>query len=171
MDWKAQIAEKTLIGTLALFGAWIVKRSRPAWKWAVALSDIATRVDKLELELSIERSSRLAALKATTDPVYIIDKEGNLTFVNPAFLAMTGLATMEDAMGRSYMQAIHEDDVENVKYLSDELVKHPSSIEKKVRWRNIKDGVVHHTICRSELVRDKNGVLIERIGIISIIKQ
>lgn len=169
-DWKAQVAEKTFIGALALAGAWLVKKSKPAWKWAVRQSSIGDRIEKLEIDLSIERSSRLAALKAATDPVYVIDPTGNMTFANPAFMAMTGFSSVEDAYGVGFLQAIHPDDIKQVKMIEEDLIKHPSSIEKNVRWVHRKTGEVTHTICRSELIKDKNGVLIERLGRIFILR-
>lgn len=168
-DWKAQVAEKTFIGALALFGAWLVKKSRPAWKWGVKMSSIDSRVDKIELELSIERSSRIAALKAATDPVYIMNAEGDMIFANPAFMDMIGYNNAEDIYGKGYLMAIPAEDLERVEAISERLIDHPSSFEGKVRFQH-KDGSIVNTIVRSELIKDKNGVLIERLGRIFILR-
>jgi PAS domain S-box-containing protein len=67
-----------------------------------------------DAEAAVRKSEERFRTLTTTAPVGIIvtDRQGNCSFVNEEWLAFTGLARAEDALGRGWVQTLHPDDRE-----------------------------------------------------------
>jgi PAS domain S-box-containing protein len=77
-------------------------------KMVAMFTDITNR-KKTELELIESRNLFEALTRMAPVGIFRADPEGNTTFVNPKWTALTGLSA-EEALENKYMRAIHPDD-------------------------------------------------------------
>ncbi len=62
-----------------------------------------------ELELQQSELKYRSAVENIAEPVFQIDREGKFTFLNPAWMVMTGF-TVEESIGKLYTEFVHPDD-------------------------------------------------------------
>ena len=120
-------------------------------------------------ESFILRAKQMALVYCAPDPIFISNSQGEVTFVNPAWLNMTGMPTASDAYGYGYIKVVHPINKKSIQDDGELLIKHPSSYENVVIFQHFKTKKAIHTICRSEPIRDEEGNLVETIGRLSII--
>ena len=181
MDWKWQ--EKGLdalyIGSLTLLGSFLVKKIKSAWNGVEKITALGARVDKLEKELviskrelAVSKSKKMVILQIISEPILIMDTNADVIFANPAFVAASGFANIEDSFSRGYVDAIHEKDKKRIEQGFERLVKHPLSWGTDVKMVKIgdKEAEIINTHWRCDWVHDDEENLIEIIIRISILK-
>jgi len=91
--------------------------------WLVTMHDITERHRSQEaLRLSEESFRSLA--EATPDAI-IVHAEGQVLYVNPAFLAMTGHCSSAALRGRPILELLHDDDRASVSARLEQLARSP----------------------------------------------
>ncbi len=195
MDWQAlkkSISEqitfssvtKTLLGAAGALIAiyWkknvgsITKSIRQFFKRGATILSLQSTISELEKrckentrQIFISNGKQMSWAYCSPHPMFITNPKGEATFVNPAFLQMTGITTVTDAFHREYINAIHPSHKDFIEDEIDRLVKYPNSFNKEIIFRHIKTFERITTICRSEPIHDNEGVLIETIWIVSVI--
>jgi len=169
MDWKEKGLEAAYLGVIAFFGSLFVRKVKPVWRELKRMSRLTDTVDELNKKADIAEKRLRAVLYSSSDPIFINNTEGEVVFVNPAWLAMTGMRTEKDAYGYGYMAVIPEEDREEMEINNKRLLKHPSSFEGVVRFQHFVTKEIILTTCRSEPV-EYEGELVETIGRLTIIK-
>lgn len=159
----------------ALLGFWrgwkfVSKKLNPFIKEIKRVAGASDRVDKLESELDIVTKRQFALIYIDTRPIFIINKKGEVSHVNAAWLEMTEMQSERDALGFGYMQAIPEEDKEMMIDRSEMFLDHPGSFSGEVRFQKVRSRQIITTYCRSEIIKD-NETLYETIGILSIKNQ
>ena len=170
MSW---IQEGIKAGVIAGVTALVVlfwKNIRVLIKKAKKIIEAADKLEVLDTEVSILKSKQMADFHTGTNPVFIINTKGELIYANPSWADAFGWTNIKDAYGKGYLKCIPPEDVDDVEELSDRLQQHPSSYEGKVRFKHIRTDEIIYAICRTELIHDRKGNLIETIGRLSIIK-
>lgn len=170
MDWKEKGTETIFVGVIAFFGSIFVKKIKPMWKELRRISKLTDGVDDLVKKSDIAEKRLRAVLYSSSDPIFINNNEGEVVFVNPAWLALTGMKTEKDAYGFGYMAVIPEDDRDDRERDNKRLVDHPSSFEGEIRFQHFITKEIIVTMCRSEPV-EYDGELVETIGRLTIIKK
>lgn len=89
-DWKSQVAEKTFIGALVLFGAWAVKKSKPAWKGLIRLSRLTSDVDELKKKYAVLHHTLEAVITVDSECVFLSNEQGFCTFANDRICELLG---------------------------------------------------------------------------------
>lgn len=169
MEWKEKATDILFVGVSGLVGGWIVKKFWPSVKNAKRMYGLLTELDWLKKEVVVMKERQFKILYTAPDPIFICNPKGEVTFVNPAWLQMTGIRTEKDALGFGFMKAIPEEDRDNLLEESERLVEHPGSYEGIVRFQHIGTTDIVTTMCRSEPYY-YNGEHIETIGRLSILK-
>lgn len=159
-----------IAGICAWVGNYIRKNAVPFYKQVIILAKLAARVEIMERRIYIAESKQMVILYTSTDPSFITNTKGEVVFVNPAWLDMTGISTANDAYGFGYMQAIPIEDREALREQSEILVDHPGPFSGAVRFKNVRSGDIIDTLCRSEIVRFE-GIPVETVGRLYVIKK
>ncbi len=97
--------------------------------------------EKKIAELALKKSESLfkALVENLEDIITIVDKEGNIQYVSPAFERLTGF-TAKDAIGTSGASFVHPNQVDNSKLLLSELFKNPGVPIKRTNQLLTKKG-------------------------------
>lgn len=169
MDWREKGIEAIYLGVIAFLGSAFVKRFKPSLKGAKRMYGVIDEVDVLKKEVGVLKDLIQKILYTAPDPIFKVNNKGEVIFVNPAWLQMTGVRTEKDAFGFGFMKAIPEDDRDAMVDQSEMLTKHPSAFEGEIRFQHLVTDDIILTICRSEPVF-YNGEHIETIGRLTIIK-
>lgn len=155
MDWTkidiADIAKVAIIGV----GGWaaniVRKKAWPFIKSLVKFGNVVERQDNLEKQFKIKQSRNRAILHIDKHPIFITDNKGEVTYVNPAWVEMTGMDE-RDALGKGYLQAIPDEDIDSMEAKSERMIKHPSSLYDEVVFIHVRTKQIIKTMCRSEPV-------------------
>ena len=170
IDWASDTF-KALIAAAALWlASYIRKKIVPVFKALLRIAQVVERVDEIENDVWIVKSKQRAIMATDPNPTYITDCNSDLIYANPAWAEMAGFNSVEDAYGKGYLRAIPNEDVEPLEQMAERQVKHPFSFEGHIRFKNIRTGEIVNTICRSELVFNKDGKWIRTIGRLLILK-
>lgn len=175
LDWI--LKHKEDLGWLgaALLGFWkgwkfVSKKINPFIKQFKRVAEVSGRVDEIERELDIVTQRQFALIYVDTRPIFILNKKGEVSHVNAAWLEMTEMQNERDALGFGYMQAIPEEDRDDMMGKSEMFTQHPGSFAGEIRFKKVKSKQIITTYCRSEVIKNDE-TLYETIGIISIKNQ
>lgn len=168
-EWAADTFKALIVIAATWLANYFRKKTIPFITAVGRIIKVSDRVDLLELELSIIGNRQMAVIHADPNPVFIVNEKTDLVYANPAWVAMTGFSDAKDAYGKGYLKAIPPEDREMVEKDGERFAEHPSSYEGEVTFRNIKTKLIIKTLCRSELVHDKDGKLVQTIGRLQII--
>lgn len=131
-------------------------------------------VDKLNVLMDNQSTIKMkvrAQMNTDSSPSFVIDKKGDLVYVNDAWLSLTGFQKAEQAYGIGWLKAIPEEDQKTLIDEHEQQLSYPSDFFGKVRFKNIQTGFCVDTICRVTCVKSEHsGELIEKIGQLQIIK-
>lgn len=162
-----------LIAGLGTCGGYIFKQIAPGYKsWKKFLKKLhrVEDLDLMETRLEILENTFVAWYDILEDPIYKTSPSGEVTYVNAAWLEMTGITDSKNAFGFGYMAAIPDEDFAKIERLHDLHQAHPSSFRGNVRFKNVQTGEIITTRCKAALVYDFKDNLIETIGRIYILK-
>ncbi len=172
MEWDWSDTFKTaIIAALGWVGQRTVKKLKPAWVLLKKFINLAQTTDQISYTVSLLKNQQLALFHIDKDPIFITNLKGEVTYVNPAFLDLTGFENAEESYGFGYTSAIHPDSRAEHEKLRAELVLHPSPYHGYIKLRNKKTGKVILTVCRTKLVYNLKNELVETIGRIYIITE
>ncbi len=106
--------------------------------WSLRLNLTAADIHSVLLVTEPEQTNEaqwfLALVQHSSDLIVVVDKEGVVTYANPAASVMFGIS-LEEAVGRSAFQYVHPDDVKRVIARQALLVQSPgASIADSVRF-------------------------------------
>lgn len=156
-DW----AVDTFKGLIAIAVAWLAnylrKQAKPSLLAVRKMSNIVKIIQDIEKQQAINASKFSALIHISRQPVYIIDTTGAVTYVNQAWVDLTGFKDDKDAYGFGYLRAVHSDDRK-------EIERHSSSFNGLVRFRNLKTDQVIICDCVSETFCDDKGKVAGTIG-------
>jgi len=169
MEWKEKGIETIFGGVILFLGSFFVKRARPFWKELKRMSLLTDKVDALAKQADIAEKRLRAVLYTSSEPSFICNEKGEIIFVNPAWLRMTGMRTEKDAFGFGYLAVIPDEDIEMMVRENERFLKHPFSFEDEVRYLHFVTKKIIITRVRSEPVM-YGGILFETIGTITEIK-
>jgi len=166
MEWKEKLIETSLVGILALVGSWFVKvfkkRIWPSIYMLSDVKDIATlrqRISEYDAFIEIHRT-----------PIYYTDEIGQVTYVNTAYVELTGFTNAEDAHGLGYMRAVSDSDEKDIVKLNENYHKKPSNLSGTVTMVNIINGTEYFCRYRNHVIRNKEtGKFIKGIGILEVL--
>ncbi len=169
--WDAETTFKTLIGlALAASAKYLFTKIKPGYIAIKKWLKVAEKVDELHKEAATLKSAQLAMHHINKDPIFLTNPKGEVTFVNAAWLNMTGIGDSRDAIGFGYLRAIPHEDLEYIKRQSDTLQEHPSPFSGKIRFKHIHTGDIYVTDCRSELIFNHEQKHVETIGRLYVIE-
>lgn len=158
----------TILGAIATLS---YKKLKPTYNSVRRFLALTNRTEKIALELSILQSERLALFHTDQYPIVVKNAKMELVYCNPAFLDLTGLDNMEDALGFGFIESIHPDDRERTDRLRQNQISHPSQSYGTTRFKNIQNGNSILTVYRSKLVYNYKGELIGTIKRLYVITE
>lgn len=129
----------------------------------------AKRIDELNTLIYIANAEHMALCYCAPDAIFITNEKGEVIFVNPAWLLMTGIPTTKDAYGLGYLRVIHKENIDFVKESTISLIEHPGSFDNYIIFQHYHTKAKITTLCRSEPIFDDKGVLRKTIGRVSVI--
>jgi PAS domain-containing protein len=127
------------------------------------------RIDELHTQVYISNAEHMALAYCAPDAIFFNNEKGEVIFVNPAWLAMTGMPTVKDAYGFGYHRVIHKESLEFVKENTKSLIEHPGSFDNYIIFQHYHTRAKITTLCRSEPIFDDKGVLKKHIGRVTVI--
>jgi len=171
MAWIGDSVRAGVGGILTAAIIFLWKKGKPAFNFIKVILDSGDSIEKLNdqqheqaIEISILKSKQMALLHTSLEPAFITAPNGDLIYVNPAWLEMTGFRDPKDAYGYGYLKCIPVLDRGELLKHVELLIQHPSPSETVIRFQQLGTGKIITTMCRTELVHDGNGVLIETVG-------
>ncbi len=169
MEWKEKGLETIFGGVVLFLGSFFVKKAKPVWKELRRMSLLTNKVDELNKKAEITEKRLRALLAASSEPSFICNNEGEIIFVNAAWLEMTGMRKESDALGFGFLAVIPDDDIDDTIRDTKFFIDHPSSSELNVRYQHFVTKEIINTIVRAEPLK-YDGELFETIGRVRIIK-
>lgn len=127
------------------------------------------KIADLENDIYIANAKQMALVYCAPDAVFVNNNKGEVIFVNPAWLDLTGMPTAKDAYVYGYMRVIHKENIDWVKENNKSLAEHPSSFDNYIIFQHYKTRAKITTLCRSEPIFDNKGVVQETIGRLTVI--
>lgn len=170
MDWKEEAAKVTIGGLIAFVGAYFFKLAKRSITPLRKIIKNAQEIDKLIL--AVEENERVidAIIEIHRSPIYFTDADGGITYVNTAWIELTGFTNAEDAHGMGYMRAVSDEDEAEIMAINQNYYKHPTDLEGIVVFVNLRSKIRIPCKYRSRVVRNDEGKFIKGIGILEIIK-
>ena len=176
MQWKWD-AQSTftalLIAGLGTCGGYLVKQIMPIYKSFKNLFKRLKRIEDIEdIETRIEiiENTFIALYDISIDPMFKTNNNGEVTYVNVAWLDMTGITDSKNAYGFGYMAAIPEEDIAKISRLNEQYTSHPSTYIGNIRFKNVTTGSIIEANCKSTVIYDFKNNITETIGRIYILK-
>lgn len=122
-----------------------------------SVQNLTLRVQNLAEDMTkeiVERKRTWQALTETSPAgIYLTDKNGLCTYVNPAWTQMTGLS-QEEAAGHGWSKALHAEDVENVVLQWNKLIQGGVF---SCNYRFVKnDGTIVYVAGQAMSIKDEN---------------
>ena len=127
--------------------------------------------DKLNVIINTQelmREKQKALMYSDLTPMFTLDANENLTFVNAAWLKLTGFNNPEDAYGIGWLRAIPEDERKKLMDIREQQRQSPFAFYDTVIFKNIMTGELVKTTCKTTLVKDAKGQVIEKIGSLQV---
>jgi len=173
MEWKdlqPDIYKAAILGVLALCWKFTRSKFKKGYSFIKRALVNIENIEELILNLHIETQHRKAFLHIAKSPVYILDCEsGDLVWANIAWLELLGFRNFEDAEFMGWMQAIPEEDVDDMFKENERFRKNPSNFNGIVRFRNIETSKIITCKCRNQLIYDINDNPTKAMGILEVI--
>ena len=129
------------------------------------LSSLRIEYDK---DLQIVKEKELAAFGISTTPVFKVDSNGDLFYVNGAWLDMVGSNNADEMYGRGYLRVIPQEDIPSMNAQTDWMIKHPTSFNGKIRYKHLHTDQIINTYCRTNII-EHEGKVVEIIGRLEIL--
>lgn len=163
-DW----AIDTFKGLIAVGVAWLAsylrKQAKPIFLAIKKLSNIVKILQKIEYEQAVLGSKFTALIHISRNPIYIINTSGGITYVNQAWVDLTGFKDDKDAYGFGYLRAVHPDDRAEIEKQRQMIEQHDSSFNGVVRFKNLKTDEIIICDCVSQPFTDEKGKTVGTIG-------
>lgn len=168
VDW---VIAGVKTGVIALSGVVATHYRKPFYNWIKAqiklnneYLKLKSRVDELEGKMFVIDCKRKAGIHTDKQPTFKVNTKGDLIYVNPAWSELFEYDDPENAYGLRFMDIIHPDDYERVKAIHRDTINSPSGFNDPVKFRTRKTKKTINTICVTDLLHDKTGVLIGIMG-------
>ena len=171
MAWLQEGIKAGIISIVTAAVIYFWKNARQLYKKAQKIIDSADKLDLLEMEVGVLKSKQMADFHTDVTPVFINNTKGELIYANRAWADLLGWKSVKDAYGKGYLKAVPPQDIEEMERQSQRLVDHPSSFDGEVRLMHRITKEYIYAICRTELIHDNKGNLVETIGRLYVIKQ
>jgi len=144
---------------------------KPAIVWirgAIKLNEKVAALEKeneeTKIELSIAKSRDEVSWKTDDSPVFRTNMQGELIYVNQAWLDLLEYTNPEHAYGVRFLDVIHHDDKERVLLIMDDMKNHPTSFADYIAYQTRITRKKLIMLVVSEIIKDKNGKMIEVFG-------
>jgi PAS domain S-box-containing protein len=134
-----------------------------------SVKDNTKRIEELNTQIYIANAVQMALAYCAPDAIFVNNEKGEVIFVNPAWLSMTGMPTAKDAYGFGYLRVIHKESLDFVKENTKSLIEHPGSFDNYIIFQHYHTRAKITTLCRSEPIFDDKGVLQKTIGRLTVI--
>ncbi|HEY8382785.1 MAG TPA: PAS domain-containing protein [Microvirga sp.] len=133
------------------------------------VEDVAERTwlafERAQAEADLRESeARFRAIsEALPALVWVLDTELKLQYVNNRWIRYSNL-TPEAALGYSWMEAIHPDDMKRIIADAPELVRNESAYSVEARYRSLPDGPYRWHVIQAEPIRNARGTFVGWCG-------
>jgi PAS domain S-box-containing protein len=166
-DWKEKIIE----AAIAIVLGWIGVGAGKAYKAKKGkLKTIIRNIGDLNETADISAASEallLAFLDSYEVAAYLTNDKGEVTYVNAAYLDLTGFEDSRDAHDFGYLDSVPDEDRERILKEHDFTKQHPSRSAGKIRVRQIGTGKLIECRCKITPIYKKDGeTLLKSIGFI-----
>ena len=169
-SWQEEVFKGAIGIVLAWGGIYVGKRIKPLFRYVKNWIRVKRIAEKLETDSSVQQNTLRALLNIDKHPIFITNNEAEVEWVNRAWLEMTGIGTMDDALGFGFLSAIPVEDRDIVLEQGERIKNHPSNFVGEVRFRNVKSGKIINTWCISEVVYDHEDNFVNIIGRLYVVE-
>ena len=139
MDWKEKFTEISFIGVVGFVASWLLKWGKKTIKDYTSGASEIKNLSEVVRRLNEVEEFKLAMMHFNSNPMFIVDDDGSLEYVNPAWCEMTGFKNPDDALGMGYMRAIPERFKDEVIDMNEKAVRHPSTFEGEIIFQHLYD--------------------------------
>lgn len=165
-DWAIDTFKGLIAIVVAWFANYLRKESKPILRAIKKLANIVKILERMESLQAIHDSKFKGYIHVSRHPIYEIDTIGAITYVNQAWVDLTGFKDDKDAYGFGYMRAVHPEDRDEIEKQRQMIEKHNSSFNGIVRFKNLKTDQIIICDCVSQPFTDDKGKIIGTIGIL-----
>ncbi|MDB5210206.1 MAG: hypothetical protein JWQ30_1033 [Sediminibacterium sp.] len=149
----------------------IMKEMRP--NGGNSLRDQVTKLDvaiqSVDRKVDMNNNVINTAFYLQSTPMFKADADGEITFVNKAWLLLAGFTDPKEAFGNGWKKAIHPDDV--VRFMADwkDAIESESQFSISCRYKNRITQLDTPVSCRTALIRNEKKEVILIIGFLDIL--
>ena len=159
-----------LILSFILFSAkFFYEKAKPFFLKLKDLLNNSEEIRALQESFAIMDCQIEAMLYLSPSPMFMTDMEGNMFFGNPAWLKVVGGENIEDFYGHQWASAIDPASRDEVERQAETLRKHPGTFYGPINLRKVNSDTIIRTICRSVIIKGKDGKHKHRLGILYIV--
>ncbi|HET9906271.1 MAG TPA: diguanylate cyclase [Anaerolineales bacterium] len=166
--FESELINNTLLGEKRVVFLRLTVAPGFEQSWAkvfVGISDITER-RKAETALAAERDLLQALLDNIPDTIYFKDTESRFTRINRAQSKVLGVATPEDAMGKTDFDFFPDPALANGFYEEEQqIVKTGESLTNRVEFHPTRDGQPRWFAATKVPIKDDNGNIIGIVGV------
>lgn len=132
-------------------------------------SSVKDMIKKSLYKLDFLAEKQRAQLYLNANPVFVTDGKGFLKFANAAWLRLMGCDDIQQVLGKGWLKTISDDDLEDVEFRLKLEAETPSPFYGEVLHKNLQTGETIKTRCRTQLIKDSDGNVIETLGVLELI--
>ncbi len=166
MEWKEEVAKTAIGGLLIFVGTQLYKIIKKAAK---PIRTGFTNIGKIEI-LLVDSHYGLEQIRALMHvmpyPVYLMDMDGGLEWVNPAWCELVGFNDPDDAYGNGWMRTVPDEGLEQMRQRNEDFVKHPSNSSGEIIMMHIHSKEKFTAKFRNELLYDEHKKPFKSLGIL-----
>lgn len=169
MEWSAEIWKECIAVGIGGLVVYFKKDISPFLK-KIYGKTLRIKIEDLVIRMDVSENLFYALLEIDEKAIFITEN-GELVYVNPSWLAITGMPSIESAKGLGYMSVIPKEDKEMMEQLHELHQRHPiTRYDGPIRFQKYKTNIITEYYCKSIPVTDYKNHIKKNIGRIYIIE-
>lgn len=169
MEWSSEIWKECIAVGIGGLVVYFKKDIAPFFK-KIYGKTLRNKINDLSIRMDISENLFYALLEIDDRAIFVNDEKGELTYVNPSWLNITGMPNIESAKGHGYMSVIPKDDKVAVEQLHQLHQDHPTTrYDGTIRFQKYKTNIITEYYCKSFPITDYTNHVKKTIGRIYII--
>lgn len=170
MEWNAEIWKELIAVSIGGCVVYFKKDILPFFKKLYGKT-LRNRIEDLVLRMDISENLFYALLEIDDRAIFLSDEKMEVTYVNQAWLDLTGMPSVESAKGSGYMAVIPKADKELMEKMNESHKKHQATrFDGNIRFQKYKTNTIMEYYCKSLPITDYKNNVKKTIGRIYIIE-
>ncbi len=175
--WREKFIDGAPAGVTAFVATWLIKIFKKNLNPIKRVLTNSSDIDFLKNEVTVLKNEILerhvyirAFIDISRSAIYHTNRHGGVIWVNTKWLEITGFTKAEEAYGEGFMEALTEEDQEEMRAINRGYSEQPRDVTGKVTFIN--QATLRETHCkfRSKAIFNSKGEFVMGLGILEIIQ-